>query len=268
MKDRNYVLVIIDPIYKGMGGREENAAGDVAMLCNELERIAVQTKAAVFYAAHFSKGNQAGKEAIDRISGSGVWARDADSLVIMTKHKEDDCFTIETILRNLPEQSPFVVRWNFPLRKLTSSIDPALLKDSTGRPKAHNLNELLAAISYTTESNPISLKAWAELANVPRPSLIRYAADLRSKGLRRHHKRWLLSPPVHHTKRCPIPQILPLAKWGLQNPYPFFSLFIYSWTVWGVQCPYLKDIGHVNTPPLTPSVQNTLLNTYRTPPPV
>jgi hypothetical protein len=67
IKDTKYSLVIIDPIYKGLGGRDENAAGDISELCNELERVAVETGAAVVFAAHFSKGNQAGKDAMDRI---------------------------------------------------------------------------------------------------------------------------------------------------------------------------------------------------------
>ena len=81
-----YGLIIIDPIYKGLGGRDENSAGDIAELCNEIERLAVATAAAIFYAAHFSKGNQASKEAIDRIGGSGVWTRDADTIITLTKH--------------------------------------------------------------------------------------------------------------------------------------------------------------------------------------
>jgi len=182
LKDGAYVLVIIDPIYKGMGGREENAAGDVADLCNELERIAVQTNAAVVYAAHFSKGNQAGKEAMDRISGSGVWARDADSLMIMTKHEEDDCFAIEIIVRNLPEQDPFVVRWNFPFMEIEPDLSPEDLKEINGRPKAHDKFELLAVIRNTTESKPISIQQWAILADVKRQTLSNYANKLRSKG--------------------------------------------------------------------------------------
>src|SRR3954470_23651854 len=39
-------------------------------------------------AGHFAKGNAAAKETIDRISGSGVFARDPDSLITFTKHEE------------------------------------------------------------------------------------------------------------------------------------------------------------------------------------
>jgi AAA domain len=147
VKREQFSLVIIDPIYKSLGDREENAAEDVAQVCNEMERIAVETGAAVVYAAHFSKGNQAGKEAIDRISGSGVWARDADSLMIMTKHQEDDCYTIDTILRNLPEQSPFVVRWQYPVMTIEQELDPENLKKIGGRPKNHSEDEVWALLS-------------------------------------------------------------------------------------------------------------------------
>ena len=51
------MLIIIDAIYEGLGGRDENSTGDISELCNELEQIAVETGAAALYAAHFSKGN-------------------------------------------------------------------------------------------------------------------------------------------------------------------------------------------------------------------
>jgi hypothetical protein len=149
VKGQNYSLVIIDPIYKGLGGRDENSAGDIGELCNELERIAVQTGAAVFYTAHFSKGNQAGKDAIDRISGSGVWTRDADTIITLTKHKEeqDHAFTVDLILRNLPEQEPFVIAWEFPLMAERSDLDPNDLKKPRGRTATHKAEELIGVLN-------------------------------------------------------------------------------------------------------------------------
>jgi RecA-family ATPase len=70
IKECRYSLIVLDPIYKGLGKRDENKAGDIASLCNEIEQLAVQSGAAVVFGAHYSKGNQAGKEAIDRIGGS------------------------------------------------------------------------------------------------------------------------------------------------------------------------------------------------------
>ncbi len=62
MEEQDYSLLIINPIYKAIGGRDENKAGDITGLLNELERVAVKTGAAVVFGAHFSKGNQASKE--------------------------------------------------------------------------------------------------------------------------------------------------------------------------------------------------------------
>jgi len=97
-----YDLIILDPIYKLLGQRDENKAGDIASLLNEIESLAVKTGAAVAFGAHYSKGNQAGKEVIDRIGGSGVFARDPDSILNFTKHEQEDCFTVEATLRNHP----------------------------------------------------------------------------------------------------------------------------------------------------------------------
>jgi RecA-family ATPase len=111
IKNTRYGLVILDPIYKGLGNRDENKAGDVASLCNEIEQLAVKSEAAVVFGAHYSKGNQAGKDAIDRIGGSGVFARDPDVILTMTPHEEQDAYVIDLTLRALPQLPPLVVRW-------------------------------------------------------------------------------------------------------------------------------------------------------------
>ena len=111
IKDGRYTLIILDPVYKGLGKRDENKAGDIASLCNEIEQLAVQSGAAVVFGAHYSKGNQAGKEAIDRIGGSGVFARDPDVILTMTPHEDRDAYVIDLTLRALPQMNPFVVRW-------------------------------------------------------------------------------------------------------------------------------------------------------------
>ena len=112
VKDERYALIVLDPIYKGLGKRDENKAGDIASLCNEIEQLAVQSGAAVVFGAHYSKGNQAGKEAIDRIGGSGVFARDPDVILTMTPHEEKDAYVIDLTLRALPQLDAFVVRWS------------------------------------------------------------------------------------------------------------------------------------------------------------
>ena len=109
-----YSLINLDPIYKLLGKlREENLAGDIADLLNQIESLAVKTGAAVCYGAHYSKGNQAQKVSIDRVAGSGVYGRDPDSILNFTRHDADDCFTVEVNLRHHPPIDPFVVRWVF-----------------------------------------------------------------------------------------------------------------------------------------------------------
>lgn len=129
LKGEDIALIIVDPVYKMLGSRDENKAGDVASLMNELETISVQLGAAVAIGAHYSKGNQAAKESIDRIGGSGVFARDPDAILTMTGHEEEECLTIETTLRNLPPQDKVVVEWQFPLFVRRTDLDPTALKE-------------------------------------------------------------------------------------------------------------------------------------------
>ncbi len=128
IKGKEYALVVLDPLYKLLGGADENKATDITQMLNSLESLAVHTKAAVAFGAHFSKGNQAGKESIDRISGSGVFARDPDSIMALTRHEEENCFAVDFTLRNFPAVKPFVVKWAFPLMRRNDALDPKRLK--------------------------------------------------------------------------------------------------------------------------------------------
>jgi hypothetical protein len=149
-----YGLIIIDPIYKGLGGRDENRAGDVAELLNEVERLATQTGAAVVFGAHFSKGNQSTKQSVDRIGGSGVFARDPDSILTLTTHEEPFCYTVEATLRNFPHLDPFVIRWSFPLFQPVS-LDAGKLK-KVGRPEAVPAGDVLEML----EGETMGAKDW------------------------------------------------------------------------------------------------------------
>ena len=143
-----YSLLILDPLYKLLGARDENASRDMADLMNGIERVAVETGAAVAFGSHYSKGNQAGKESMDRISGSGVFARDPDAIITMTRHEEDDAFSVEMTLRNHPPQEPFVVRREHPLMVVDVQLDPAKLKKALGgRTAIHSAKDVLACLS-------------------------------------------------------------------------------------------------------------------------
>ena len=83
-KNRNYIAVILDPIYKVLTG-DENAADQMARFCNQFDLVCRQLGCAVVYCHHHSKGAQGGKRSMDRASGSGVFARDPDALLDMTE---------------------------------------------------------------------------------------------------------------------------------------------------------------------------------------
>lgn len=145
-----FSLIIIDPIYKTLPATHgaENDSAIITQLLNDVEAIAVETNAAVIFSSHFSKGDQSEKESVDRVSGSGAWARDPDSLLTMTAHEDADSFVCEATLRNLAPIRPFVVKWEYPLFVRQDDADASKLKKPAGkgRPVEHSESDVLAAM--------------------------------------------------------------------------------------------------------------------------
>ena len=81
---KNYIAVIIDPIYKVITG-DENSADQMANFCNQFDKVCTELGVATIYCHHHSKGAQGSKKAMDRASGSGVFARDPDALLDIIK---------------------------------------------------------------------------------------------------------------------------------------------------------------------------------------
>ena len=79
---KNYIAIIIDPIYKVITG-DENSADQMAKFCNQFDKVCTELGCAVIYCHHHSKGRQGDKRSMDRASGSGVFARDPDALLDM-----------------------------------------------------------------------------------------------------------------------------------------------------------------------------------------
>jgi hypothetical protein len=160
IRDERYAMIVIDPTYKLLGIADENSATDVTALLNAIEKVAVDTGAAVVLAGHFAKGNPAAKESIDRISGSGVFARDPDSLITLTRHEEEAAFTVDMTLRNLPPIDAFVVRWRYPLFRREEGLDPKRLKQTCGRPAKHTPDVLLECLG----DKRLTSTEWQDLA--------------------------------------------------------------------------------------------------------
>jgi hypothetical protein len=163
-------LIILDPIYKTYGGRDENSAGDMASLMLELEQFADDCSAAIAFAAHFSKGNQAAKSAMDRISGSGVIARDPDAIVTFTDHEDEGCFVMEASLREFAPVPAAVFEWACPVLNPRDDLDASKLRQA-GK----------AAISKGPErAEAVRLALVANGGELPRKSAL--VAAIRSGG--------------------------------------------------------------------------------------
>jgi RecA-family ATPase len=162
MKSKEYAAVILDPTYK-LGIGDENAAEQVTMFCNAIDKIA-NAGASVIYAHHHSKGSQGSKSSMDRASGSGVFARDADALLDMIelrvpKEYEDaakrdygekcTAWRMDATLREFPRIEPVDLFFSYPLHEL----------DADGLLKEANLEESERSMEYGREINNIGKKA-------------------------------------------------------------------------------------------------------------
>lgn len=127
IRGQEFLAIFLDPTYKVMRGAE-NDQEQVSLLMDSIEKLGAQANAAVIFGSHFAKGNASQKEAIDRVSGSGVFARDPDAIVMMTPHKEEYAYVIEPILRNCPPIEPFCLRWGYPLMRPAADLNAADLK--------------------------------------------------------------------------------------------------------------------------------------------
>lgn len=121
---KDYIAVIIDPIYKVITG-DENSADQMAHFCNQFDKVCTELDCAVIYCHHHSKGTQAGKRSMDRASGSGVFARDPDALIDMTQldteelaNEKRTAWRIEGTLREFAPFEPFDIWFDYPCHYL------------------------------------------------------------------------------------------------------------------------------------------------------
>ena len=184
LSKQRYGLIILDPAYKVLGNRDENANGEIADLMNQFEALAQASGAAVVVAHHFAKGDSTVKNAMDRLSGAGAWIRDPDSIMILTPHEEPDCFTVTSILRNLPQLPEFVVQWNHPMMRVASDLNPEALRRPQSKNKVCSDKDFVEAV--ITEEGKTFTNIVAEAKNalkMSRRTTAVYLKRLTEKGL-------------------------------------------------------------------------------------
>lgn len=150
VRDQKLQAIIIDPIYKVITG-DENNASEMGAFCNQFDKICTETGCSVIYCHHHSKGSQGMKRAIDRASGSGVFARDPDAQLDMIELELTDdiknnvrdgnatAWRLESSLREFPNITPINFWFEYPIHRVdVGGILGGM--PAQGTPKAGKLN--------------------------------------------------------------------------------------------------------------------------------
>jgi hypothetical protein len=158
------IHIEIDPIYKLYQGREENKTEQMAQVLSLIEDISEGHDCSIAYNHHHSKGDKSKQEMLDRSSGAGVFARDADVIFDLIKHAENNCFAVSSVTRTEAQPDNFVIEWSFPLFIKRPDLDPQKLKRRASSGKAETSpNIIIDLLSETwTESTKIMEKAKRE----------------------------------------------------------------------------------------------------------
>lgn len=175
IKQQHYSAVVIDPIYKVITG-DENNASEMGKFCNQFDKIAKETGCSVIYCHHHSKGAQGAKRAIDRASGSGVFARDPDAQLDVIElqlkpsqraqlaDKEDaTAFRMEFSLREFRKPKPLNFWFEYPIHHLDQTGELEKLHPS-GSPEG-NLDKSSKRTSEDERLNAM-ISAWEFLNGV------------------------------------------------------------------------------------------------------
>ena len=181
VRDQHFEAIIIDPIYKVITG-DENNASEMGAFCNQFDKICTETGCSAIYCHHHSKGAQGMKKAMDRASGSGVFARDPDAQLdmIQLELSEDlennvrdgnaTAWRLESSLREFPNIQPVNFWFEYPIHRVDSSGElissPAQGTPNAGRAKnPRNKSQEAAADEFRNAYNALSMDGEVSVAD-------------------------------------------------------------------------------------------------------
>ena len=156
VRDQHFDAIVIDPIYKVITG-DENNASEMGQFCNQFDKICTETGCSTIYCHHHSKGAQGMKKAMDRASGSGVFARDPDAQLDMIQLELSDdlknnvqdgnssAWRMESSLREFPNITPVNFWFEYPIHRIDTSGELAAAS-AEGTP----IGNLTKSKKYTT----------------------------------------------------------------------------------------------------------------------
>ena len=199
LEGEHYDVVILDPIYKLLPGNE-NSAEDISRLCREFDRLCTETGCALIFSHHHSKGAQGSKRAMDRSSGSGVFARDPDAILDLIqlrppadlretlRDSKVTAWRIEGSLREFEDFEPINVWFEYPLHRVDESgalargaadgsPEANLLKSSKRTSKEERKERLDNAYDNRFNGRPLRITELAEEMEVDVKTVRRYLKE-------------------------------------------------------------------------------------------
>lgn len=202
IQGKGYEAVIIDPIYKVITG-DENSASDMGAFCNQFDRICNETGCSAIYCHHHSKGAQGSKKAMDRASGSGVFARDPDAqLDIIELDLSDDiknnirdgfatAWRMEGSLREFPSFKPVNFWFEYPVHRVDNgnlesapsdgSPEANLAKSSKRTTAEERHRSLATAFDLCCNDGKADIKDMAEYMGTSVRSMKRYVEEFKDE---------------------------------------------------------------------------------------
>ena len=184
VRDQHFDAIIVDPIYKVITG-DENNASEMATFCNQFDKICTETGCATIYCHHHSKGTQGSKRAMDRASGSGVFARDPDAQLDMIQLELTDdiknfvqdsnatAWRLESSLREFPNITPVNFWFEYPIHRMDTAgeLDKSFAE---GSPMAN----LSKSKKYTTaEERRSSVESAYQACSINPPVTVQAMAE-------------------------------------------------------------------------------------------
>lgn len=196
VKGQHYDAIIIDPIYKIITG-DENNASEMGKFCNLFDKICTETGCSVIYCHHHSKGAQGSKRAMDRASGSGVFARDPDGqLDFIETHQNDEIrakspypnatsWRMESSLREFPNIDPVDIWFAYPIHIVDTtglladahpdgSTQSNLSKSSKRTAPANRRENLDNAYNKCATNPPVTVRTLAQAMDMSEKTVYRY----------------------------------------------------------------------------------------------
>jgi hypothetical protein len=167
-----FKLVILDPIYKCLGDRDENSARDMTDYVNQIDLWLTESKASVVMVGHTPKGDMSLRKGNDRLVGSNVVTRDGDvnANFLISESKSDELKTkvIEVEfsgMREDPEIPKFYAQWKgFVFEAIEGTVAKEIRNDQ--KLELNDMMDALQAVGGTCQPG-----GWLEYYNsVYRPN--------------------------------------------------------------------------------------------------